>query len=353
VDVGANWLMPGMIDLHSHAVGTNVAVEINEAVLLSNPGLRVSAALIPGNPEMRRALRAGITTLLFLPGSATTIGGQGVLMKTAPGPFDERVVREPASLKVAQWGNPDRWGPGVGKTLLNYTLRETCERGRAYWQAWKRFERGEGEQPAIDPDLEIFRELCEGRAPCSVHTQVLQVVLATIDILRIQFGFDVFLAHGTFDAWRLAAYAQEHGVAAILGPRSISSPDRSMVDWTGDNPERVQGHAQGYWDNGHRRIGFNTDAPAVPQHELPLQAALAVRHGLPDDRMQSVRGLTIVPAMTIGLGHRLGSLTAGKDADIVVLSGHPADPRTKVREVYVDGERVHDEARPSTPSAEH
>jgi imidazolonepropionase-like amidohydrolase len=104
----------------------------------------------------------------------------------------------------------------------------------------------------------------------------------------------------------------------------------------------VQGHAAGYQEAGHGMIGFNTDSPAVPAHELPIQAAVAVRHGFVDDRMQAVRGLTIVPAMTIGFGHRLGSLEPGKDADIVVISGHPADPRSKVHEVYVDGERVHD-----------
>jgi imidazolonepropionase-like amidohydrolase len=342
VDVGANWLMPGMIDLHSHVTGSDPRVEINEAVLLANPGLRVSAAIIPGSAEMRRGLRAGVTTMLFLPGSATTIGGQGTLMKTAPGTFAERVVRSPGSLKIAQYGNPDRWGPGVGKTLLNHTLRTSLDSGRGYWLAWKAFERGEGPEPVVDPDLEVFRELFDHEIPCSVHTQVLQVVLATIDILRIQHGLEVFLAHGTFDAWRIAAYAWQHQVNAILGPRTISNPDRSMIDWTGDNPERVQGHAAGYQEAGHGMIGFNTDSPAVPAHELPIQAAVAVRHGFVDDRMQAVRGLTIVPAMTIGFGHRLGSLEPGKDADIVVISGHPADPRSKVHEVYVDGERVHD-----------
>ncbi len=342
VDVGANWLMPGMIDLHSHVVGSNVFEEVNEAVLLANPGLRISAAIIPGSADMRRALGAGVTTMLFLPGSAVLVGGQGTVMKTAPGTFDERVVRSPGSLKIAQHGNPDRWGPRVGKTLLNHTLRATLDRGRGYWLAWQAFERGEGPEPAVDPDLEVFRGLFDGDIPCSVHTQVLQVVLATIDILRIQYELDVFIAHGEFDAWRIAAYAFEHQVAAILGPRSITSPDRAIIDWTGDAPERVQGMAAGFQENGHGLIGFNTDAPAVPAHELPIQAAIAVRHGFVDDRMQTVRGLTIVPAMTIGFGDRLGSLERGKDADIVVISGHPADPRSKVHEVYVDGERVHD-----------
>lgn len=345
VDVGANWLMPGMVDLHAHIVDEVTFPRINDAVLLTNPGLRVSSTIIPGNTRMRQALAAGVTTLLFIPGSAATIGGQGSLVKTAPGPLEERTIKDPAALKIAQYGNPDRWsGPrGVGKAYLYATLRGNLDAGRAYADRWRAFEAGEGERPAIDPDLEIYRGLFDGSVPAALHTQVVQVVTATVDILRVKYGLNVFVDHGTFDSWRVAAYCFEHGINAILGPRAVSMPDRSMIDWTGDNPERVQGVAAGWWDEGHRMIGFNTDSPGVPQHELPLQAAVAVRHGFPDDRLQTVRGLTIVPALTIGLADRIGSLEPGKDADVVVLSGHPADPRTKVREVYVDGVKAYDE----------
>lgn len=343
VDCGQNWLMPGMVDLHAHIADEQPFPRINDAVLLSNPGLRVSAAIIPGNRRMRAALASGITTLLFIPGSATTIGGQGALVKTAPGPMAERMVKDSAALKVAQYGNPDRWASGVGKSYLNHGLRRSLAVGQAYADAWTAFEDGTGPEPSVDPDLEIYRGMFAGTVPVAVHTQWLQVVAASIDIMRRQFELNIFIDHGTFDSWRIAAYAWEHGVNAIIGPRAVSMPDRRMIDWSGDNPERVQGSAAGFWDEGHRMIGFNTDSPNVPQHEFPLQAALAVRHGFPDDKLQAVRGLTIVPAITIGLGDRLGSLEAGKDADVVVLSGHPADPRTKVREVWVDGVKSFDE----------
>jgi|GEM_PF-78058 len=343
VDVGANWLMPGMVDLHAHVVDETPFPAVNDAVLLTNPGLRVSSTIIPGNTRMRQALAAGVTTLLFIPGSGSTIGGQGSLVKTAPGTLEERTVADPAALKIAQYGNPERWGGRVGKSYLFANLRADLDAGRAYAERWRAFEAGEGERPAIDPDLEVYHGLFDGTVPVAVHTQVVQVVAATIDILRVQYGLNVFVDHGTFDSWRVASYCFEQGVAAILGPRNVSMPDRGMIDWTGDNPERVQGVAAGWWDEGHRMIGFNTDSPNVPQHELALQAAIAVRHGFPDDRLQTVRGLTIVPALTIGMGHRLGSLEAGKDADVVVLSGHPADPRTKVREVFVEGVKAYDE----------
>ena len=93
---------------------------------------------------------------------------------------------------------------------------------------------------------------------------------------------------------------------------------------------------------GHPVVGFNTDAPVVPQEELPLQAAMGMRFGFDGSDMQGVRGITIVPAMVAGLDGQVGSLQAGKDADLVVIDGDPADPRTSVHRVYVNGDLVYD-----------
>ena len=57
------------------------------------------------------------------------------------------------------------------------------------------------------------------------------------------------------------------------------------------------------------------------------------------------RGLTIVPAETAGIAHRVGSLAPGKDADVLVVSGNPIDPRNRVDAVFIEGERVYDAAR--------
>lgn len=339
VDVGERWLMPGMIDLHAHVGGT---FDINDMVYQANPGVRASTAVIPANPQLRRSIAAGVTTVLFIPGSGTNVGGQGVLMKTGPKTYEGAVVRNPGSLKIAQWGNPERWAIGVGKSHHGYIIRGTLARGRSYWRSWKNFESGGAPEPYVDPQWEIFRYLFDGEAQVSVHTQVHQVVMSTIDIIKREMGLDVFIDHGTFDGWKAGGEAYKHGVNAIVGPRNVSMPERGLIGWTGDNPERVQGCAAGYWEMGHRMIGFNTDSPVIPQEELPLQAAIAVRHGFPDDGLQAVRGLTIVPAVTIGMGDRLGSLEAGKDADIVVISGHPADPRSGVDAVYVNGELMYD-----------
>ena len=82
----------------------------------------------------------------------------------------------------------------------------------------------------------------------------------------------------------------------------------------------------------------------MPQEELPLQAGMAVRYGLDNTNLESIRGLTIVPALTAHIADRVGSLEVGKDADIVALTGDVGDPRTSVERVWINGKKVYDTA---------
>lgn len=335
-DLGDRWLMPGMIDLHSHVGGS---FDINDGVYQSNSDLRVTPAVIPGNDRLRRALASGVTTVLFIPGSATTVGGQGVLIRTGFDRYEQMLVRDPGALKVAQADNPKRWGYGMNRIMLNWQIRDTMRRGVAYAERWAAFERGEGPEPRIDIQFEVFRDLVGGRAQIATHTQVAQVVLASIQIMVVEHGLPMFIDHGSFDAWRIASVAEELGVPAILGPRNFSSevPGRGI-----DADGRLDGIAGRYQGQGHSTIGFNTDAPVVPQEELSLQAAIGARLGLDDSALETVRGLTIVPARTVGIDHKVGSIHPGKEADLVLVTGHPADPRTRVDRVWLQGELVYD-----------
>jgi len=333
-DLGLHWIMPGLVDLHTHVSGSG----INDTVYQINSGLRVAPTTVPGNPRLERALAAGVTTVLYIPGSGSNMGGQGILMKTGFEEYERALVRDPGSLKIAQGDNPTRWGYGMGRLLMNHHLRKVIEQGLAYAHAWDAFAAGTGDKPERDLRLDIFRDLAAHRTQVSTHTQYFQLVMMSILMLARDYDLDVYIDHGSFDSYLNTDIAMEHNVAAILGPREVMwpSPPRFRTDG------QVQGSAWGFQQRGHPMIGFNTDAPVVPLEELPLQGAMGARYGMDNSAMQVVRGLTIVPATVAGIGHRLGSLEPGKDADLVVLSGDPADPRTSVEQVYLEGERVYD-----------
>ncbi len=341
IDLGEQWLTPGLIDLHCHVAGS---FDINDMVYLTNPGVRAYSSVRPGNPMLDLAVAGGVTSVLYIPGSGTNVGGQGVLLQTGFETYEESEIRNPGSLKLAQAGNPERYSPygGVGRSMMNWNTRNTFKRGVAYALRWREHEQNGGPKPEIDPQFEIFRDLVENRAQISTHTQIYQVVLMTLTMVRKELGLPVFIDHGTFDGWRAGGLAQELDVPAILGPRAIDVPVRGFIRWSGSNPERVQGVAAGYQSMGHKKIGFNTDAPVIPQEELSLQAAMGVRYGFDNSEMDAVRGLTIVPAMAAGIDSKKGSIEVGKEADFLVTTGDPADPRTSVEMVFQRGVRVYD-----------
>ena len=339
VDLGEQWIMPGMVDLHAHIGGT---FDINDTVYLTNPGVRAATAVRPGDPKMAMGLAGGVTTILFIPGSGTNIGGQGILYKTGSKDYESGVVRDPGSMKLAQAGNPERWTIRPGRSFMNWNTRNTLRRGVAYAKKWEAYNEGKGPKPERDIQFEIIRQLYEKETQISTHTQIYQVANMTLTMVAEELGLPVYIDHGTFDAWRTAPRAMELGVSAIIGPRAIDVPSYGFIRWSGSNPEKIRGCAAGYQEAGMENIGFNTDSPVIPQEELQLQAGMGARYGFKYDRLQTVRGLTIIPAMTASIDHRVGSLEPGKDADILIVTGDPADPRTSVEGVYTDGEKVYD-----------
>jgi imidazolonepropionase-like amidohydrolase len=333
IDVGDAWLMPGMIDLHSHIGGGG---DINDMVYQTNEGLRVSPTVKPGNENLRRCLSAGVTTILYIPGSGTNVGGQGVLLKTGLPTFEEMRVRDPGSLKIAQGDNPTRWGYGMGRSLMNFHIRCSVRRGLQYARQWREHEEGRRARPEVDPQFETFRALERKEAQISTHTQIYQLVHATIRILRQEYGLEVFIDHGEWGGYLAAPEAERLGVPAIVGPREIDTPQgRQYTDGA------ITSCAGEFQRRGLSKVGFNTDAPVVPAEELPLQAAVSTRYGFDASEMQAVLGLTIVPAMVAGIDERVGSLEPGKDADVVVITGDPADPRSQVLRVFIEGREVY------------
>jgi imidazolonepropionase-like amidohydrolase len=347
VDCGRSWICPGFVDLHCHIAGKSFLInDINDMVYMTNPELRASSAVEPGNANLLRGVAGGVTSVLFIPGSGTNMGGQGVLLKTGLPTYEEMEVRNPGSLKLAQAGNPERWAIGVGRSLMNWNTRNTFQRGLAYAKGYveeqKRTPKGSTTRPARNIQWDAFPPLLEKKTQISTHTQMYQVVLMTLTMVRQELGLDVYIDHGEFAGMRAAALAQSLGVSAIIGPREV---DGTIVPLCPGTDGKFVGIAAGYQQAGHKMIGFNTDSPIIPEEELPVQATVSVHYGFDDAEMDSVRGLTIVPAMTAGIANRVGSLAPGKDADILVVTVDPIDPRNVVQRVFIEGEPVYDESR--------
>ncbi|MCH7994607.1 MAG: hypothetical protein IIB57_09195, partial [Planctomycetes bacterium] len=252
------WVFPGIIDAHNHTAGS--LMDLNDMVYLSNPGLRTLETILPDNERIKGARAGGVTTVLLIPGSGTNMSGFGTIAKTAGKTVDEVVVRSPGSLKIAQAGNPEWYWYGVGRSFMNYNTRQTLEKARAYHEAWEAYEKGAvADSPAFDPIFDEFRGLFRGEFPVSVHTQMYQVLMTTVDMLATKMKIKTVLDHCTFDAFKVAPLVLKTDAFTINGPRQY---------WFDRSQRKMHGNAARWWQGGVHKLGINTDAPVVPQREL-------------------------------------------------------------------------------------
>jgi imidazolonepropionase-like amidohydrolase len=241
------------------------------------------------------------------------------------------VIRELGAMKVAQGYNPERGSGDMGASRMGSSemLTNLLLRGQAYERAWREHQEGRGPKPEFAPELEQLRRVFSKEVPVLIHTAGTRDCIATSRMFQDVFAVHMVLSHGCFDGWLAAAALAKRKTPLNLGPR--------MYEF--DRYGRFQGMCQAYWDAGCRDLSINTDAPVVAPEELQLQAAMAVRLGLPYEA--ALQALTIAPARQIGLGDRVGSLAVGKDADFQVTVGDPLDPRFQPLEVYIEGTSVH------------
>jgi hypothetical protein len=192
-----------LVDLHNHISGG--MGDLNDMVYLVNPELKASSTVTPRNSLLQRAVAGGVTSVLYIPGSGTNMGGQGILLKTGLATYEEMRIRDPGSLKLAQAGNPERWAIGVGRSFMNWNTRDTFERGLAYAALKKSGKVQENIQ------WDVFPALADKTTQVSTHTQRYQVVLATLTMVRQGFGLDVYIDHGE---WHDREAEHERPVAA-------------------------------------------------------------------------------------------------------------------------------------------
>lgn len=325
------WLVPGLVELHCHEAGAST--DLHDYVYLTNPDLRTIESVNPGTENFKSARAGGVTTALLISGSGTNMSGLGTAVKFGDGLIEDMIVKFPASIKIAQAGNPERYWFRVGRSFMNYNLRQTLQAAEDYHNAMTAFETGKTKvKPPFSPTFDAFRDLFRQKFIASIHTQQYQVVMMTLMLVHNQFGIRTVLDHSTFDGYKTAPLVLEDGdVITINGPRQL------YFDGT---QRKVFGNAHRWWQNGITELGINTDSPVIPQEELSYQAAMACYYGWRP--YLALKGLTRVGAEALMVDDRVGSLKPGMDADFAIWSGDPLDPRSVCWITVIDGKVLRD-----------
>jgi len=350
-DAAGKVVMPGMIDAHSHVsifpdkIGWEYS-DGNELTDPITPHLRALDAVNPDDPGFLDLVQAGVTTVNTGPGSGNLVGGQWVCVKTMPKPrIDQMVLMEPAGMKMALGENPRRVYGSQNKmpsTRMGNAavLRSALVDARNYLQKWARYEAdlaefnasaggSEKKTAPVPPErnlkLEALGRVLKREMKARVHAHRADDMLTAIRICE-EFNLDFTLEHAT-EGYKIVDVLAAKGIPVTVGPAFIS---RVKYELGGMNPKNP-----GILAKAGVKVAIQVDEGSATKY-LAINAALAVREGMPEE--EALRAVTINPAEIIGVDDRVGSLEVGKDADVVVFSGHPFDYRSVAELVLVNGE---------------
>ena len=339
LDAGGGHIMPGFIDAHCHLgmFGDALGFEGddgNEATDPCTPHLRAIDGVNPLDRCFEEARAAGVTTVLTGPGSANPISGQFAAIKTTGKWVDAMVVKAPIAMKLALGENPksvynERHETPVTRMATAAIIRENLRKALEYGEKLERAEADEEEEkPDYDAKLEALLPVVRGELPVHIHAHRADDIATGVRIAK-EFGLKCVIVHGT-EAHRIPELLEQEGVPVITGPCLGDRAKPELANMTIESPAVLT--LQGV------KVAICTDHPEVPIQHLPLCAAMAVKGGmLPEAALAAV---TINPAQIAGIDHQVGSLTPGKDADIVITTGHPINLLSRVRAVFIGGIRV-------------
>ncbi|MGO2532261.1 amidohydrolase [Arthrobacter rhombi] len=330
VDANGQWLLPGFIDAHVH-LGMHpegeggASADVNEMTDPIMAAVRAIDAVDPFDPGFDDALAGGITTVNVNPGSGNPVGGLAVAIHTHGRYIDEMVLRSPSGLKSALGENPKRVY-GEKKQTPSTRLGTAMVIRKAFIEAQNYMAKADPE--AIDPRMEALAMVLRREIPWRQHCHRTDDV-ATAIRLADEFGYDLVIDHGT-EAHLIADLLAERKIPVLIGPLFTTKSKVELRGRSLANPGKL--HDAGV------EISVITDHPVVPINFLVHQCTLAVKEGL--DPVTALRSITINPARVLGLSDRLGSIEAGKDADLVLWSGDPLDVMQRAQQVFIGGRKV-------------
>jgi len=204
-------------------------------------------------------------------------------------------------------------------------LRSFFRQARAYAQVPSPLQR--------DLRMEAMRGVFTGTKTLFVHADAAKEITEAVQFAKAE-GVERTVIVGGYDAWRVADLLRENKVDVVLR-RLHSLPMRPEDDV--DLVYRLPGLLK---ERGVRFcLGYAGDMEAMGLRNLPFVAGTASAYGLsPEDALRSI---TLDAAAVLGIDDRLGSLTVGKHATLIVSKGDVLDMRSNALTLaFIQGRRI-------------
>jgi imidazolonepropionase-like amidohydrolase len=297
----------------------------------------ISDVIDPDAPAIYRALAGGVTAAHVLHGSANTIGGKNQLIKTRWGADAAGLIFAGATptIKFALGENvkrdrePDRYpATRLGVTDVVRQAFLDAQDYRSRWQKWDRRELRI--PPKRDLKLDTLGEILDGKRVIHAHSYRSDEILQLMRVLE-EFGVKVNTFQHVLEGYKVADEMAKHGAMAS-----------TFSDWWAYKVEAYDAIPYNAALMAERGVivSINSDDAEEMRH-LNQEAAKAMRWGGLSET-DALKLITLNPARQVGVDDRVGSIEVGKDADLVIYSGHPLSVYSVVEQVLIDGKMYFD-----------
>ncbi|HEV7381759.1 MAG TPA: amidohydrolase family protein [Dyadobacter sp.] len=350
IDGTGKHLTTGIIDEHSHIA----LFTINEGGQTSSAEVRMSDVINPDDVNIYRQLAGGVTTSHLLHGSANSIGGQSALIKLKWGTNQSEMLIPQAktikfalgeNVKQSNWGDVARVRFPQTRMGVEQVFYDHFIRAKEYAQSWKTFNaKKSGVAPRRDLELDALAEILANERFITCHSYVqseINMLMSVADSLKFKINTFTHILEG----YKLADKMQERGIGGS-----------TFADWWAykmEVKEAIPYNAALMYHEGVT-VAINSD-DAEMARRLNQEAAKTVTYGgVPEE--DAWKMVTLNPAKLLRVDDKLGSVKAGKDADLVLWNANPLSVYARPEFTMIEGtiyfDRKKDEEKQKTMAVE-
>jgi imidazolonepropionase-like amidohydrolase len=332
IDATGQHVWPGMIALNTslglREVGS-VRGTIDDSEIGGNqPDVRVSSSIHAASAHIRVTRTNGITRSQTAPQGGGPFSGQSAVIRLAGDTWEEALMVDRDMLHLRFPSTPNVADEKKKPTEIE-DLKKLLAEAREYGRLVDEASEHGFLPPPFDPRLEALVPYARGQKRVALHAGNAQTILYALEFAKSE-GLACVL-YGASEGWKVVDAIRASGMSVVLGPvLALPASDFDPYDAAYANAAVLH------------RAGIEIAIMAADDdntRNLPHHAGFAAAYGLP--REEALRAITYTPARLLGLEQELGSLAAGKVADVVVTDGDLLEATTKVSTVLIDG-RVQD-----------
>jgi len=335
LDAKDGYIMPGMIDCHTHlgiieeATG-KIGVDNNETSNPVTPHLRGIDAINPMDIAFGDAVRSGVTSVMSGPGSNNAVGGLSTAIKTHGSIIDKMIIKNPIGLKIALGENPiSTYGikdkAPVTRMGITALIRELFMQAQDYI-----YQKEQNKITERNIKLESIVPLLKGEMSLRCHAHRADDIVTAI---RIAEEFNIkrlVIEHGT-EAHLVKDFLKDKDIPVAFGP--MLTPRIKM-----ELKNRCYGSVIELVEAGIK-VSLITDHPYNSIDQLRTICILAVSEGL--SPAAALRSVTENAAEILHCEGRIGKIHPGFDADIAIYNGHPLNINSNVQYTIINGSIVY------------